>query len=107
MYPNVESRESLSMRRRHRRRPVLSAFLASLCAARDTAAVSLQEEADKLEAKYGEAAVAFVREKVQGADRKKRKHLYRLHDELARRRRREEEADGAAEARDELAGLMA
>lgn len=101
MYAIHESRESASMRRRHRRRPALSAFLAGLMATRDAAAVSLQEEADKLEAKYGDEAVAFVREKVQGADRKKRKHLYRLHDELARRRRRE------SESADELAGLMA
>ena len=72
--------------RRHRRRPNWFAILAGFSAARD-AAVSLSQEADRLESVYGEDAVAFVREQVQAADRKARKHLYRLHDELARRRR--------------------
>jgi hypothetical protein len=98
MYAIHESREFSSMRRR-RRRLTLSAIFASLCAAPDAAAVSLTEEADKLEAQYGDAAIAIIREKVQGADRKARKKLYRLHDELARRRRGDEP--------DEFAGLMA
>jgi hypothetical protein len=58
--------------------------------------VSLSKEADRLESVYGEDAVAFVREQVQAADRKARKHLYRLHDELARRRRRNSSADDFA-----------
>jgi hypothetical protein len=94
MYPMSESSESLTMRR-HRRRPNWFAILAGFSAARD-AAVSLSKEADRLESVYGEDAVAFVREQVQAADRKARKHLYRLHDELARRRRRNSSADDFA-----------
>jgi hypothetical protein len=86
MYPVIESSESATMRR-HRRRPNWFANLAGFSAARASAAVSLVQEADQLESVYGEDAVAFVREQVQAADRRARKHLYRLHDELARRRR--------------------
>ena len=85
MYPVIESSESLIMR--HRRRPSWFAILVGFSATRDAAAVSLSQEADLLESVYGEDAVAFVREQVQAADRRARKHLYRLHDELARRRR--------------------
>ena len=98
MYPMSESSESLTMRR-HRRRPHWFAILAGFSAARD-AAVSLSKEADRLESVYGEDAVAFVREQVQAADRKARKHLYRLHDELARRRRH-------GSAAEDFASLMA
>jgi hypothetical protein len=94
MYPMHESRESPTMRR-HRRRSNWFAILAGFSTARD-AAVSLSQEADRLESVYGEDAVAFVREQVKAADRRARKHLYRLHDELARRRRR-----------NDFAGLMA
>jgi hypothetical protein len=83
MYPMHESRESPPMRR-HRRRSNWFAILAGFSAARDA---SLSQEADRLESVYGEDAVAFVREQVKAADRRARKHLYRLHDELARRRR--------------------
>jgi hypothetical protein len=99
MYAIIESSESLSMRR-HRRRPAVFSFLAGLRASRHVAAMSVSLEADRLEALYGEAAVAHVREQVQGADRKGRQRLYRLHDELARRQRRQESGD-------EFAGLMA
>jgi hypothetical protein len=98
MYASSESREFSTMRR-HRRRLTLSAIFANLCAARDAAAVALTEEADKLEAQYGDAAIAVIRDKVQAADRKARRKLYRLHDELARRRRHDEA--------DDFAGLMA
>jgi hypothetical protein len=99
MYPIIESSESVTMRR-HPRRPNWFTILAGFSAPRDAAAVSLSREADRLESVYGEDAVAFVREQVQAADRKARKRLYRLHDELARRRRRGSTAD-------EFAGLMA
>jgi hypothetical protein len=99
MYPVVESSESTIMRRHHRRSN-LFASLVGFSAAKDAAAVSLSQEADLLESVYGEDAVAFVREQVQAADRKARKRLYRLHDELARRRRR-------GSATDDFAGLMA
>jgi hypothetical protein len=98
MYPIIESSESATMRR-HRRRPPWFAILAGFRAARD-AAVSLSQEADLLESVYGEDAVAFVREQVQAADRRARKHLYRLHDELARRRR-------SNASTDDFASLMA
>jgi hypothetical protein len=93
MYPISESSESHTMRR-HRRRPNWFAILAGF-----QAAMSLSREADRLESVYGDDAIAFVREQVQAADRKARKHLYRLHDELARRRR--------SSAPDDFAGLMA
>jgi hypothetical protein len=99
MYPVSESSESATMRR-HRRRPNWFAILVGFSAARASAAASLIQEADQLESVHGEHAVAFVRDQVQAADRKARKHLYRLHDELARRRR-----DSAST--DELASLMA
>ena len=98
MYPIRESSESLTMRR-HRRRPNWFAVLAAFSPARNAAAVSLSQEADRLESVYGEDAVAFVRDQVQAADRKARRHLYRLHDELARRRR--------PAPTDDFAGLMA
>ena len=47
----------------------------------------LLHEADALEARHGEEAVDLVRRRIVSADRKARKALYRLHDELARRRR--------------------
>jgi hypothetical protein len=99
MYAIIESSESQTMRRHHRRTSLLS-LLTGFAVPRNGAVVSLIEEADKLEALYGDNAVAHVREKVQAADRKNRKRLYRLHDELARRRRQ-------AESGDEFAGLMA
>lgn len=74
------------MRRRHRRSLLLSLF-SGLRIAKDAPALSLCREADRLEALHGEDAVFIVRERVQSAPRKVRKHLYRLHDELARRRR--------------------
>jgi hypothetical protein len=97
MYPVIESSESATMRR-HRRRPNWFAILAGFSAAKASATVSLIHEADQLESVYGDDAVAFVREQVQAADRKARKHLYRLHDELARRRRRNASADDLAMA---------
>jgi hypothetical protein len=84
--------------RRHHRRTALFSLLPGLGVSRNTAAVIA--EADRLETLYGDAAVAYVRELVQAADRKARKRLYRLHDELARRRRQ-------AESGDEFAGLLA
>jgi hypothetical protein len=98
MYAIIESSDSPNMRRRHRHIPLFLIF--GHRAPRKGAVISLIAEADKLEALYGEAAVTHVREQVQGADRKARKRLYRLHDELARRRRQ-------AETGDEFAGLMA
>lgn len=49
--------------------------------------IKLADEADALEAQHGEEAVDLVRHRIVSADRKARKALYRLHDELARRRR--------------------
>ena len=43
-------------------------------------------EADRLEEKWGRAeAIARVRDRISRADRAHRRHLYELHDELARR----------------------
>ena len=44
------------------------------------------DEADELQAEHGrEAALQVVREKLMTADRKKRRQLYKLHDQIARR----------------------
>lgn len=86
--------------RRHHRRFAWFAFLAGFRARPEPDALNLSLEADRLEAAYGKEAVAYVREKVQSADRRSRKRLYRLHDELARRRRFRDSGD-------EFAGLMA
>ena len=52
-----------------------------------TGDLALSEEADELEARYGAAgAVRHVREKIAEAERGTRQHLYRLHDEIVRRR---------------------
>jgi hypothetical protein len=46
-------------------------------------------EASTLEDELGaEGAIAAIREKIAVADRTTRKHLYRLHDEIARRHER-------------------
>ena len=46
----------------------------------------LWAEADRLEEKWGRAeAILRVRDRIARADRAKRKRLYELHDELARR----------------------
>ncbi|MBS0295671.1 MAG: hypothetical protein JSR45_05115 [Proteobacteria bacterium] len=47
----------------------------------------LLDQADAMEATHGEGAVDYVRDRITSANRKARKDLYRLHDELARRRR--------------------
>lgn len=44
-------------------------------------------EADALEARHGAEALHLVRNRIVAADRTARRDLYRLHDELARRRR--------------------
>jgi hypothetical protein len=50
------------------------------------AGAALAAEADDLEARLGPAgAVLHVREKIAEARRDARAHLYRLHDEIARR----------------------
>ena len=47
---------------------------------------ALVAEADDLEARLGpDGAVAHVREQIAAAKRDARSHLYRLHDEIARR----------------------
>jgi hypothetical protein len=85
------------MLRRHRR-SVFESLLSGLSLAKASAEMSLCLEADRLEAAHGEAAILVVREQVQAAPRKLRKRLYRLHDELVRRRRG---------PRDEFGGLTA
>jgi hypothetical protein len=49
--------------------------------------MKLADEADALEARHGEDAIHLVRNRIVAADRTARRDLYRLHDELARRRR--------------------
>ena len=62
-------------------------------------ALKVAHDADDLEAAYGEESLDRVRARILRADRTARRGLYRLHDELARRRREE--------AGNPLAGLMA
>ena len=50
------------------------------------AETELSFEADELEAAYGATAVQWVRDQIVRASRTNRTHLYRLHDELVRRR---------------------
>lgn len=50
------------------------------------AETELSFEADAVEEAYGAAAVAWVRGRILKASRTHRPHLYRLHDELVRRR---------------------
>ena len=50
------------------------------------AVTDLSFEADAVEEAYGAAAVAWVRSQIVRASRANRPHLYRLHDELVRRR---------------------
>lgn len=49
--------------------------------------LDLVREADRLEAELGEDAVDCIRRQLLSASRASRRKLYRLHDELARRRR--------------------
>lgn len=46
----------------------------------------LSNEADHVEELYGKDAIAWVRMRIADAPRGQRQKLYRLHDELARRR---------------------
>jgi len=46
---------------------------------------AISAEADSLEMTYGQDAVEWVRMQIASARRDTRAHLYRVHDELARR----------------------
>jgi hypothetical protein len=54
-----------------------------------SAALKLAGQADVLEARHGAHAIDEVRDAVLKTDRRARRRLYRLHDELARRRNRD------------------
>jgi len=47
---------------------------------------ALANEADHLEDLYGPGAIAWVLHRIERAPKSSRSRLYRLHDELARRR---------------------
>ena len=66
---------------------LLKTWIAALGDFKGQESFKLADEADALEAKHGEEAVDRVRDRIVCANRKARKELYRLHDELARRRR--------------------
>ncbi len=51
------------------------------------ASLKIAHDADKLEARFGDESIERVRDRILRANRKARRTLYRLHDELARRRR--------------------
>lgn len=48
--------------------------------------LKIAHDADALEARFGEESLDRVRDRILRADRAHRRDLYRLHDELARRR---------------------
>jgi hypothetical protein len=74
--------------RRRAAKPVTRRLLdAVLEAVRLSADLKLAHEADGLEARHGTHAIDEVRDAVLKRDRRARRRLYRLHDELARRRR--------------------
>lgn len=52
--------------------------------------LKVAHDADALEARFGEESLERVRDRILRADRAHRRDLYRLHDELARRRRPED-----------------
>jgi hypothetical protein len=50
------------------------------------AKLALADEADRIEHRYGAEAIDWVRQRIARAPKPARARLYRLHDELARRR---------------------
>jgi hypothetical protein len=48
--------------------------------------LKIVHDADALEAAFGDESLDRVRDRILRADRARRRKLYRLHDELARRR---------------------
>jgi hypothetical protein len=66
---------------------LLSALITALNGQKAREELKLAVEADALVARHGEDAIHLVRNRIVSADRTARKELYRLHDELARRRR--------------------
>ena len=79
------------------KRPILAAVFGVLRDLKPVKPSKLEAEADALVENYGEEAIEMIRARLLKADRAARKELYRLHDELARRRRDHSE--------DPLAGL--
>jgi hypothetical protein len=75
---------------------LIKSLLAALGAGSTKESYKLADEADALEATHGEEAVDLVRDRIVSANRKARKELYRLHDELARRRRDHPDGDALA-----------
>ena len=77
---------SIPMARRHVRLPFL-AFFDSLRDLKPDPEAKLAHQADELVAQHGDEALELIRSRIAKADRAARRQLYRLHDELARRRR--------------------
>ena len=63
------------------------AFGKAVAAVQLAPSLKIAHDADALEARFGEDSLERVRDRILRADRAKRRDLYRLHDELARRRR--------------------
>ena len=65
----------------------LGAFSKAVAAVQLAPSLKVAHDADALEARFGEDSLERVRDRILRADRAHRRGLYRLHDELARRRR--------------------
>jgi hypothetical protein len=67
----------------------LDAVSKAVAAVQLAPSLKIAHDADALEALFGEASIERVRDRILRADRAHRRDLYRLHDELARRRRQD------------------
>ena len=68
---------------------ILGAVSKAVAAVQLAPSLKVAHDADALEALFGEESLERVRDRILRADRAHRRDLYRLHDELARRRRPE------------------
>ena len=66
---------------------VLGVFAKVVEAVQIGPSLKIVHDADVLEARFGEDSIERVRDRILRADRAHRRDLYRLHDELVRRRR--------------------
>ncbi len=74
----------------HRMTPtsrLIDAVSKAVAAVQLAPSLKVAHDADALEARFGEELLERVRDRILRSDRAHRRDLYRLHDELARRRR--------------------
>ena len=83
--------------RMHRMTPttrLLDAVSKAVAAVQLAPSLKVAHDADALEARFGEDSLERVRDRILRADRAHRRGLYRLHDELARRKRPDDAVAG-------------